>query len=73
MIIALEGSSYRPPGAATAFVSTGAQMVMLTSGRIEADVALHARDYLASGEVKRLKYGRGLPDMDIVLPCGRGV
>ncbi|GLK50181.1 xanthine dehydrogenase [Brevundimonas intermedia] len=56
----------------------GAQMVVtrndmggfLSGGCIEADVALHGRDVLASGQSKRLVYGRGSPYVDTRLPCG---
>lgn len=57
---------------------TGAQMVVtpdaawgfLSGGCIEDDVALHARDVLASGEPRTLVYGEGSPFVDIRLPCG---
>lgn len=56
----------------------GAQMVVthddmggfLSGGCIEADVALHARDALATGRPKRIVYGRGSPYVDTRLPCG---
>jgi xanthine dehydrogenase accessory factor len=56
----------------------GAQMVItrddmggfLSGGCIEADVALHGRDVLATGTPKRIVYGRGSPYVDTRLPCG---
>lgn len=56
----------------------GAQMVVtrddmggfLSGGCIEADVALHGRDVLATGTSKRIVYGRGSPFVDTRLPCG---
>ena len=41
----------------------------LSGGCVEADVALHAEAVLASGEPRRLVYGRGGP-ADVRLPCG---
>lgn len=56
----------------------GAQMVVtrdamggfLSGGCIEADVALHGRDVLATGAPRRVVYGRGSPYVDTRLPCG---
>lgn len=56
----------------------GAQMLItadahwgfLSGGCIEADVALHARQVLASGQPENLIYGTGSPWADIRLPCG---
>jgi len=56
----------------------GAQMVVtaddmggfLSGGCIEADVALHGREVLATGAPKRVVYGRGSPYVDTRLPCG---
>lgn len=56
----------------------GAQMVItqddmggfLSGGCIEADVALHGREVLATGTPRRVVYGRGSPYVDTPLPCG---
>lgn len=56
----------------------GAQMVVtedhawgfLSGGCIEADVSLHAREILATGEPRLLIYGDGSPFIDMRLPCG---
>ena len=56
----------------------GAQMVVtrdnmggfLSGGCIEADVALHGREALASSMPRRIVYGRGSPYVDTRLPCG---
>jgi len=42
----------------------------LSGGCIEADVALHAQDVLATAEPRALVYGRGSPFIDMRLPCG---
>lgn len=59
----------------------GAQMVIthrqhwgsLSGGCIEADVARHAREAMASGEPRLLRYGEGSPWIDIRLACGSGI
>lgn len=68
-IVALEGGGPRP---------VGTQMVIardhlsgfLSGGCLEADVAGHARQVLASGAPARLIYGEGSPWPDIRLLCG---
>lgn len=68
-IIAGEGGGPRGPGAQ--MVVTADDMGgFLSGGCIEADVALHAREVLKSGEPIRLVYGRGSPFVDTQLPCG---
>lgn len=59
----------------------GAQMLItdkdfwgfLSGGCIEADVAAHAREVLASGQSRLLRYGEGSPWIDIKLACGSGI
>lgn len=59
----------------------GAQMLItqdehwgyLSGGCIEADVARHARDAMADGEPRLLRYGEGSPWIDIQLACGTGI
>ncbi len=73
MVTGIEGPSYRPLGAAMVISASGDHWGTLSSGCIEDDVILHARDALNSGEGKRLRYGRGSPYMDLQLPCGGGL
>jgi xanthine dehydrogenase accessory factor len=68
-----EGPSYRPVGAAMALFADGSRSGSLSSGCIEADLALHAEQALGEGRPLRLRYGRGSPFMDIALPCGGGL
>jgi xanthine dehydrogenase accessory factor len=59
----------------------GAQMLItrdqhwgyLSGGCIEADVARHAREAMADGKPRLLRYGEGSPWIDIRLACGSGI
>ena len=59
----------------------GAQMLItgdqhwgyLSGGCIEADVARHAREAMAEGKPRLLRYGEGSPWIDIRLACGTGI
>ncbi|WP_333692793.1 XdhC family protein [Phaeobacter italicus] len=73
LIVRVEGPSYRPVGTAMAVLKTGQRIGSLSSGCIEADIAVHARDALIQGSPKVIRYGRGSPYMDIQLPCGGGM
>jgi xanthine dehydrogenase accessory factor len=73
IITGVEGPSYRPVGAAMAIMETGERAGTLSSGCIEADIALHAREALAAGVPRAVRYGRGSPFRDIELPCGGGL
>ena len=63
------GGAPRGIGAQMVFGARGALAGFLSGGCVEADVALHAAEVLASGEARRLVYGEGGP-LDIALPCG---
>lgn len=73
LIIGIEGPSYRPLGAMMAVFDDKSRIGSLSSGCIEADITLHAREALAEGQPRRLRYGRGSPFRDIELPCGGGL
>ncbi len=62
-----QGPSYRPKGAMMAILADGTCVGNLSSGCIEADLALHAKDLIGP---KTLRYGDGSPFQDIELPCG---
>lgn len=59
----------RPRGSQM-LVSPAAWWGFLSGGCIEADVALHGRAVLETGEPRLLVYGRGSPFVDMRLPCG---
>ena len=69
-ISGVEGASYRPVGAAMAINDSGQCVGNLSAGCLDRDVAQHAKAAIATGESVRLRYGRGSPFLDIVLPCG---
>ena len=73
VVIGIEGPSYRPVGAAMAIFPEGASVGSLSSGCIEADIRLHALECLETGTTSIVRYGRGSPYKDIVLPCGGGL
>ncbi|VDC25011.1 XdhC family protein [Pseudogemmobacter humi] len=68
-----EGPSYRPVGAAMVFGRDGGVAGHLSSGCIDADIALHAREVIGGGAARELRYGAGSPFPDLVLPCGGGL
>lgn len=67
------GPAYRNPGAAMVIAPDDRWVGALTSGCVEADVALHARDVRMTGRPKRLRYGADSPYFDIRLPCGGAI
>ena len=73
VITAVEGAHYRVPGTLMAFPAAGRAVGQLSSGCIEADLALHARAVARDGRPRRLRYGVGSPFVDLVLPCGGGL
>lgn len=68
-----EGPAYRPRGAAMVVHDDGGIEGYLSSGCIDHDVARHARDAIADGQPRNLRYGRGSPFRDLELPCGGGL
>ncbi len=73
MICGSEGPAYRPKGTCMVIGADGTITGHLSSGCIDHDVALHAREVLADGQVRNLRYGRGSPFFDVKLPCGGGL
>ncbi len=70
VIAGVEGPSYRPIGAMMAIFSATERAGTLSSGCIEADIALHA---MSADQPTLLRYGKGSPFADIQLPCGGGL
>jgi xanthine dehydrogenase accessory factor len=70
VITGIEGPAYRNIGTMMAFFASGTYAGALSSGCIEADLALHATEALAEGRARKLRYGSDSPFMDIKLPCG---
>ena len=69
----VDGPSYRPLGAMMAVLADGRRIGTLSSGCVEADIAFHAAKALENGAPYRVRYGKGSPFADIVLPCGGGL
>lgn len=73
IVTATEGGAVRMPGALMAVSATGGRCGYISGGCIDADVAHHARQALSTGRVKRLRYGKGSPFIDLPLPCGGAI
>ncbi|MEJ5218269.1 XdhC family protein [Cognatishimia sp. D5M38] len=73
VITDIEGPSYRPLGAMMALTASVSRVGSLSSGCVEADIALHAERALEANTSKVVRYGRGSPFVDIQLPCGGGL
>ncbi|MGY6635687.1 MAG: XdhC family protein [Erythrobacter sp.] len=71
-LVAVDGSAPRDPGAQM-LISDHAHWGFLSGGCIEDDVARHAREAIAQGAPRRLRYGEGSPWIDIKLACGSGI
>lgn len=73
IITGVEGPSYRPLGATMVIDAQGRSRGSLSSGCIEQDVILHAKQALSDGQIRDLRYGAGSPYRDLALPCGGGL
>lgn len=77
VITGVEGPHYRNPGAVMSFPALGdgrlGAVGQLSSGCIEADLALHAAEVWHDGAGQQLRYGLGSPFVDLRLPCGGGL
>jgi len=71
-LVEVDGSAPRDIGAQM-LVTTDAYWGFLSGGCIEADVARHAREAMAEGKPRMLRYGEGSPWIDIKLACGSGI
>lgn len=73
IVTATEGGAVRLPGALMAVSRSGGCAGYVSGGCIDADVRLNARQALADGQVRRLRYGAGSAFPDIRLPCGGAI
>ena len=71
-LIEVDGSAPRDVGAQM-LVTEDECWGFLSGGCIEADVARHAREAIAQGAPRMLRYGQGSPWIDIKLACGSGI
>ena len=73
VISGIVGPAYRPVGAMMAVFSETERVGSLSSGCVEADIALHAMRALETNRPKTVRYGADSPYVDIQLPCGGGL
>ena len=71
-LIEVDGSAPRDVGAQM-LVTEDEYWGFLSGGCIEADVARHAREAMAEGAPRVLRYGMGSPWIDIKLACGSAI
>jgi xanthine dehydrogenase accessory factor len=71
-LVDITGSAPREPGAQM-LITDSAHWGFLSGGCIEDDVARHAREAMAAGASRLLRYGEGSPWIDIKLACGSGI
>lgn len=71
-LVAVDGSAPRDVGAQMLVTEDG-DWGFLSGGCIEADVVRHAREAMAEGRPRLLRYGEGSPWIDIRLACGSGI
>lgn len=72
-IVGLDGPFSRPLGAQLAILETGSFVGSISGGCLETALCEEARDAIAKGENKLLRYGQGSPFIDVRLPCGGGL
>lgn len=71
-LVEVDGSAPRDIGAQM-LITDSEYWGFLSGGCIEADVARHAREVMAEGRARLLRYGDGSPWIDIKLACGSGI
>jgi xanthine dehydrogenase accessory factor len=71
-LVEVSGSAPRDVGAQM-LITDDEYWGFLSGGCIEADVARHAREAMAEGTPRLLRYGEGSPWIDIKLACGSGI
>jgi xanthine dehydrogenase accessory factor len=71
-LVEVTGSAPREP-AAQMLITEDAHWGFLSGGCIEDDVARHAREAMAAGAPRLLRYGEGSPWIDIKLACGSAI
>jgi xanthine/CO dehydrogenase XdhC/CoxF family maturation factor len=70
-VVGTAGSTYRKPGARMLIMADGGYLGLLSGGCLEADLALHAQEVLASGIPRAIEYDMRGPD-DILFGIGAG-
>lgn len=71
-LVGVDGASPRALGAQIAVSASGETVGSLSSGCLEAAIRREAVEAIAMGQNRLLRYGKGSPFIDLVLPCGSG-
>jgi xanthine dehydrogenase accessory factor len=72
-IVGIEGSFSRRLGAQLAVADDGARAGDMADKCLDDELANQAREAMADGEARLLRYGEGSPFIDFRLPCGSGL
>ncbi len=72
-LVDVDGSSPRPIGSQMAVAIDGAYVGQISSGCAEKAIAEEAVACLQAERNRLVRYGKGSPYLDIVLPCGSGI
>ena len=72
-LVDIEGSSPREVGAQMAIAEDSEAIGHISGGCLEGALIAEAQIVMAKGENRLVRYGKGSPYMDIVLPCGSGL
>lgn len=69
----IHGGASRAPGSQMAVREDGQYCGYVSGGCVESAIACEAQEVIATGRDKSVRYGKGSPWFDIVLPCGGGI
>lgn len=72
-VVGVDGSSPRPVGSQMAVAIDGRFVGQISSGCAEQAIVEEAVACLQSATNRLVRYGKGSPYLDIVLPCGSGI
>lgn len=72
-LIEIDGGSPRPLGAQMVVSENGTAFGHISGGCLKAEIIRQSLEVLETGENRQIRYGKGSPYIDIVLPCGSGL
>lgn len=72
-LLNISGGSPRPIGAQLLISDSGESLGAISSGCVEADIILAAREVITTGNNRQYSYGADSPFIDLVLPCGSSI
>lgn len=73
IITLVEGSSSRRVGTPMVVLEDGRFAGYVSSGCLDVDIASQALETLATNDIRKVRYGKGSPYIDLKLPCGGGL